>query len=186
MSKSILTVVMLLQVIPGHVLAQTSSGEAHVELSGSFGWGGLSRFGDSTPFGSGLSVGGRLGVRPLDRLGLGFEVHGMTGMKENVKSAMVFSGIATFDLSTSDRARPYVLGGIGMMRTNNRATTYVVRQSVTNFTDVGSGLVMGLGARVFLTPQVSLRPELTYINALWNSTENLSETRASMAVGYQW
>ena len=187
MSRTVGALLLLLQIVPGSVLAQGApTSDYKVEAFGSLGWGALSRFDDSTPFGSGTSIGGGIGFRPLNSLGFDLDVHGMRGLKESVKSAIVVSASATHDLSTSYRARPYVLGGIGMLRTNNRASTYFVRQFVTGFTDVGWGLGVGLGARVFVTPTVSLRPEARYINALWNSTENLSETRASIAVGYHW
>jgi opacity protein-like surface antigen len=114
------------------------------------------------------------------------DVHGMHGLKQSVKSAIAFSTNVAYDLSTSHRARPYVLGGVGMLRTRSRTSTYLARQSVADLTDAGWGINLGVGVRAFITPTLSLRPEVTYINALWNSTENLSETRASVAVGYHW
>ena len=186
MSRTVVALLFLLQLAPGSVLAQaTPQNDFKVEVFGSLGWGALSRFDDSTPFGGGTSIGGGIGFRPLSRLGLQFDVHGMTGLKESVKAAIVVSSSATYDLSTSARARPYVLGGIGMLRTGNRASTYLDRQLAADFTDVGWGVGAGIGVRVFVTRSVVLRPEVRYMNALWRSTENLSETRASMAVGYQ-
>ena len=187
MSRTVVALWFLLQFVSDSALAQGASTNNHkVEVFGSVGWGALSRFDDSTPFGSGTSIGGGIGFRPLNRLGLELDVHGMSGLKESVKSTIAVSASATYDLSTSYRARPYVLGGIGILRTNHRTSDYLVRQFMTDFTDVGCGLGVGLGVRVFVTPAVSLRPEVRYVNALWNSTENLSETRASMAVGYHW
>jgi hypothetical protein len=82
--------------------------------------------------------------------------------------------------------QPYVLGGMGILRTNYTTSTYVNSGSATESAVVGWGLNVGTGLRVFLTPAVSLRPEVTYINALWSSRENLSETRVSIAAGYHW
>lgn len=188
MCRTVVALVVLMQGIPVGVLAQGApTNEYKVEAFGSLGLGALSRFDDSTPFGSGISFGGGIGFRLLNPLEVKLDVHGMSGLKESVRSAMVVSASAAYHFSTRYPAvQPYVLGGVGMLRTNNKVSTYLNRRFVADFTDVGLGVNVGAGLRVFVTPTVSLRPEVTYINALWNSRENLSETRVSMAVGYHW
>lgn len=110
----------------------------------------------------------------------------MGGMDDGGTSAIVASGIVTFDLLTGGRVRPYVLGGLGVMRTRTRDATGPLHRSMANATDVGWGPVAGVGARVCVTPHVSLRLEATHINALWQPRGNLGATRLSLAVGYQW
>ena len=169
----------------GKSLAQTA--DPKMEIFGSVGWAELFRFDDSTPFGNSVAVGGGIGFRLLNRLGLEVEFHGMGGLEESVRTSMVASVNGSYYFSTRNATvQPYLLGGLGMLRTKNRVSTYLSRGSETEFVDTGWGLNLGAGVRIPLSPKVSLRPEVRYINGVSKSRVNLGEVRASMAAGYHW
>jgi opacity protein-like surface antigen len=188
MRISILALVVSLLVVPAGVFAQGVPDNSYkVEAFGSVGWAGLFRLDDSTSFGSSASPGAGIGVRLFKGLGLEVDVHGLRTRGESVRSGMAVSTNAAYHFSTRHQAvQPYLLGGVGMLRTHYSASTSVNPQAMTELTDTGWGVSVGGGVRVFLTPRVSLRPEVRYVGTLWRSKENLSETRAAALVAYHW
>jgi hypothetical protein len=124
--------------------------------------------------GSSLNYGGGFGVRPfsvnrariLRMLGGEFEANGTRSSVNNVTSTQgYFTGNVLFHASIGD-VEPYLLIGGGFSRAgeSHRAGN------------------AGVGAKVFLSPRVSLRPEFRAF-----FTEYLGNFgRTSIAVGYHW
>ena len=119
-----------------------------------------------------INFGGGVGVRPfsVDRSPflrmLGFEIEANGARFPSGSTTPVYlTGNVLVHLPLG-RAEPYLVLGGGL-----------ARQEETH----GAGDV-GVGAKIFVTPQVSLRPELRVFLAEYVS----SFPRISVAVGYHW
>src|SRR5262245_22994425 len=120
-----------------------------------------------------INFGGGVGLRPfsadrspfLRMLGLEFESNATRSTRYGTTTQSYFTGNLLFHASVG-RAEPYLLlgGGASHERGTHRAGD------------------VGVGAKIFLTPQVSLRPELRGF-----VTEYLGNfARYSVAVSYHW
>jgi hypothetical protein len=154
--------------------------------------GGAKVYDDEGSLGSGLYAGGGVGYRFHRR----FEVEGEISRFSHERSigggAFKFAGTGTFGAGNllfffkSGRAQPYLLGGVGLLHYNNRSTLSALPEaSSTGF--AGSA---GFGVLAFLTPRVSLRPEVRVSmggGTLFSGVEPpLAVLRYSVTIGYHW
>jgi hypothetical protein len=89
------------------------------------------------------------------------------------------------------RVRPYVLGGIGIMRASAVSSITTVRDDLVTQTerersDTGVGPDIGAGLLVRLSRHASISPEVRWLEASWLSRLNLAVTRASVRAAYSW
>ena len=180
MRSTVLIVIGWLQLVPMPALAQESPSH-RLEVFATIGGASVSRYQSETSFGSGPALGMGVAIRWLSRLWLDAEASEIRGLKESVDSAAAVSAVVAYDLVGSKRARLYLFGGPAMLLTRHTADALNAAHN-----EVGWGLDVGMGVRLALSPRVSIRPELRYLDAPWLSRTNLGLTRASVAMGYHW
>ena len=124
---------------------------------------------------TGLNLGAGIAFRPAKSgegyssgFGFEFELNTMRKERGNVTSRITFlTGSALYHFLSHSKVQPYVLLGIGSI--------YGGRGSN------GLALTAGLGGKVFLTPHISIRPEIR----LFGSWDN-SFIRYSGGICYHW
>jgi opacity protein-like surface antigen len=204
--------VALIALIPRVSLAQTPpAGSWRPEVSAGIGLGHVARYEDRT-FGDRPNLMG--GFALLHRRGFGIEaeISRTLGLSpepapcgilfdglpatclgtahEGVRSATVVSLNGRYEFKAG-RFRPYVTAGLGVLRSTSVWSTAVVqgRQvllSEEELRDTGFGPDLGAGLRVALTPNVSISPEIRWLDASLRSRVNLSVTRVSVRAAYAW
>jgi len=89
------------------------------------------------------------------------------------------------------RVRPYVVGSIGVLRSESVTSLTMVSSTVATMSELrrkDSGLAIGVGAGVdvSIAPRLSLRPEFRTYSSTLMSRANLSLHRGSLALRYRW
>ncbi len=175
------------------------------EVFGSAAYGRLVRVED-LPQGDGANLGGGAGLRLASTIGIELEFNRMINLKLRpapcptlecvgsaligVRSAIIFSANGLYHFSVS-RVQPYVVGGIGVLRTERADSLSVgsgTRATISQIErrDNGLSISFGAGLKVFVTHKISLRPEFRLYTSSIRSRENLNLLRASIGFGYHW
>ncbi len=148
--------------------------------------GGAAIHDDETYLGSGLNLGGGVGFRLSRRFGLNVEGYYNNSSRSFPDSGRLESNATTLaaDLHIYfpiRKVEPYVLVGTGLTRFHQTGNFI---DANFNSTDSGYTLQWGGGARIFVTPQLSVRPEFK-----WVSSSNISfvnQLRGTVSIGYHW
>ena len=174
------------------------------EIFGGIGWGGLWLGHDS--LGSGMELGGGIGVRPFQGKlrGLGFEVqlkqlqhdieHSATHSTEGKVLTLIGNALYHFSDSTF---QPYVVGGIGVLKADYTRKGYSEWYDLpeweyheeywTRRTKASKMAInLGVGFKAALKPNLSIRSELTLIDTTPGAGYNWASLRVSLFVGYHW
>ena len=197
-NKTLLCVFLFSIVVPG---AAQNDFDYRGEVYGSLGWG---RFGDSEgSLGNGANFGGGAGLRLSPRLGFEFDVSrarharetGLFGGLRFEGTGTYFTGNVVYHFAES-RVQPYLLAGAGAMRYDGsiRIRDFPDPLDPTVFTETtiqldGNGFAWnaGAGLKIFLTQNLSLRPEARFfVGRPSGLTESLSVARVSVALSYHW
>jgi opacity protein-like surface antigen len=174
------------------------------EVFGGVGWGGFWH-GDS-PLGSGLEVGGGIGLRPFrgNLRGLGFEVQ-VKQLRHDVQHSSTHStsgkastvlGNALYHFGNS-RFQPYVVGGIGVLKADYTRRGYSEWYNLPEWeyheeywtervNESKVAINVGVGLKAAISPNLSIRPELSLIDTTPGSGYNWASLRLSLSVGYHW
>ena len=89
------------------------------------------------------------------------------------------------------RVQPFLVAGIGMLRTASLHTTMHTSTSPavmveSESRDRGFGPDLGAGLRLMLAPHVVISPEIRWLDASLLSRENLAITRLGIRTTYSW
>ena len=162
-----------------------------------FGALGMGRLGaDESSRGRGPFFGGGVGFRPVSRLGFEVEAGVLSNSRELPHSsfdgtAMLVSGNVLYHFSES-RKQLYVIGGLGMLRTDQRRVIKNPelpdkRTFRSQSFAVWNG---GVGSKVFLAPKLMVRPEFRYFGGAdelgVRSLGVLGMWRVTVALGCYW
>ncbi len=109
---------------------------------------------------------------------------------DGVRSATIASVSAQYEL-TERGLRPYLVAGVGVLHTNSvwsRANVVGTQVVLTEeaLSDTGVGPDLGAGLRLAPARNVTIRPEIRWLDASLLSRLNLAVTRLSVRVGYSW
>jgi opacity protein-like surface antigen len=148
--------------------------------------GGAGIHDDETFLGAGMNLGAGIGFRLSRRFGLSLEGYYAQSSRQFPDSGHLESNATTVaaDLHIYfpiRKVEPYLLVGTGLTRFN-RTGNFI--DTSFRSTDTGYTLQFGGGARIFVTPQLSVRPEFK-----WVSSDNISfvnQLRGTISVGYHW
>jgi opacity protein-like surface antigen len=204
MKTSATAVTILALLMPGASWAQ-SPPSLTPELSASVGLGHVFRFEDQT-FGDRLNLGGSVAV--VHRAGWAFELEanktrelspipapcGVVGVTcvgighDGPRSVMSLSANLQYRFRNR-RLQPYLLAGVGVMRSRSlHSTTRVMGSqaivSEEESRDTGFGPDLGAGLRLPMTRSLSINPEIRWLEAGALSRENLAVTRLTLRVAY--
>lgn len=127
------------------------------------------------------------GLEPIRvRCGLNVEC---VGIAHEGPTAMATTTIGVRFGVGGGRVRPYIVGGLGLMRsdalhslTRVRGPIAIVSEHATS--DRGFGPDLGGGVRIPVGPSWSVNAELRWLDAPWLSRENLAATRVMTRVTY--
>lgn len=194
---------LLALLIPAAASAQTRTWVP--EISVSTGLGHVFRWEDQT-FGDRWNAGGN--VRIIRDSKWALEVHGdrtfdleprrtpcgLVGVTcvgvahDGPRSISVVSISAQYRF-TGRRVQPYLIAGLGMMRSRSLHSLTQVQGPIALVTesessDRGFGPDVGAGLRVPVGRSWSLNPEVRWLDAPWLSRENLAVTRLVLEVAY--
>lgn len=141
-----------------------------------------------------VEANGTLGLTPA-RAACGIIVNGepaacQGSAREGVLDAAIVSFTIQYQFAEG-RVRPYLLGGLGIMRASVVSSTTTVRDGVALQTervtsDTGVGPDLGAGLSVRVSRHVSISPEVRWLEASWLSRPNLAVTRSSVRAAYSW
>jgi hypothetical protein len=174
------------------------------EIFGCVGWAGFWH-GDHS-LGSGMELGGGVGIRPFQGKlrGLGFEAqtkqlhhdiqHSTTHSTDG--KVMTLIGNTLYHFGDS-KLQPYVVGGIGVLKADYTRRGYSewydlpeweYHEEYWTHRVVSSKMAinLGVGFKAAITPSLSVRPELTLIDTTAGAGHNWASLRMSLAVGYHW
>jgi opacity protein-like surface antigen len=92
-------------------------------------------------------------------------------------------------LFTGRRVQPYLLGGLGVLRTRMVSSITTVRDGAATQTEqedsaTGLGPDIGAGLRIPLGTRLTIAPEIRWLEAASLSRHNLAVTRASVRVSF--
>jgi len=173
------------------------------EVSAGGGLGHVFRWEDQT-FGNRVTAGAAIGIAHAS--GWVIEIHGdkTFGLEPPVAPCGLVNvecvgiahdgptSIATMTFGTrfhlgSGRVQPYVLAGLGVMWSESLHSLTQVRGPIAIVsehasTDHGFGPDLGGGIRAVLTPRWSVSGEVRWLDASWQSRENLAVTRVMIGV----
>ncbi len=110
--------------------------------------------------------------------------------REGVDAATAASFTAGYYFGNA-RIQPYLLGGVGFLRTRQYSATYVVRTDHVELqensaSDTGAGITLGIGLRIAVARRLSVRPEFRFYDGTALSRVNMSKIRFSAGLGYSW
>ena len=174
----------------GAMLALSSSASAQrsetagtrVEALVTVGWGRVWRHrSGSTRFGSGPNIGGSVVVRAKSGMAFSIDVHRTFGVGS---APTVFSANLRYYFRSTDRAQPYVIAGLGMVRIDRRGLPATAGRA--DSIDVGFGPNLGAGLALVDNHFVATLPEVQWADGTWRSPLNLSVTRIAVGAGYLW
>jgi hypothetical protein len=166
------------------------------EVFGGFGWAGMensSGFLSPTVQASGPHFVGGIGYRLYSWLGAegsGNLIHYSETISDGSSiegTVFSLSGNAVFHF-LREMAQPYLLLGLGLLHFNGtrvRDNPLSGQVTISDNSEFDGSLNLGLGAKIFLKPRISLRPELrVFTNGkIFSGTNVLG---GSIAVGYHW
>jgi opacity protein-like surface antigen len=210
MTKTVTLTLAALLLVPQLAAAQPIAAWAP-EVSVAAGNGHVFRYRDET-YGDELNISGAFIMR--HRRGLGFEIEtnrtiglaarqapcgvfvngapvACTGSaREGVLSASSVSFNVHY-MFGGRRVQPYLLGGLGVLRTRAVSSLTTVRDGAATQTEdettaTGLGPDVGAGLRVPIGRHVSITPEIRWLEAASLSRHNLAVTRASVRAAYSW
>jgi hypothetical protein len=169
------------------------------EVFGSAGWGRF--FHGDNNLGSGLDLGGGIGIRPFSGSlrGLGFEVllNGLNfsnawGDGYSYDGTMrAVTGNVVYHLSRS-RTQPYLVGGLGILRADYTYINGYVG-NVLDYPDYrwdyrGNKMTinLGVGVKARVTQHLSIRPEFRMFDTTIGKGYNWLSVRLSIGLGYHF
>lgn len=155
-----------------------------------FAGGGVSRMGgDEGSLGSGPSVVAGFGYRITSRLSLEVDLtkaqheRNIAGGPLEGTSTGVFGDLVYH--SGEGRTQVFVVGSLGVLH-SDITQTYPIAAGTQTFTRDESSFAWGGGAgvKVFLKPQISLRPQFRLVFS--EETGVMGQATGSVAVGFHW
>ena len=186
--RAIIFAVLIL--LPSAIFAQEydSKGEAFIN----FGRGVT--YDDEGSLGSGFNVGGGIGYHLTRKLKIEAEVNRIpferefsSGVRTEGTSVFVNAN-AVYHFSDS-RARPYVIGGVGLLHYKNRSD-FSAETPPDRSTSNGFAYNFGGGIKGYLTKKLSIRPEVRLysgnLNRLVRTEPPLRILQVSVGFGYNW
>jgi hypothetical protein len=187
--------------------AQTEDPDYRVEIAGRLALGDVRVFG-SNEQDNGLNLGGAIEFRIHRRLGIEFEGSKVMDLEaspvpcglptpctgqavEGVHAARHFSGNVLYYFLRSDSAEPYVLAGLGTLRSkSSNAVTFVgeAPPRIVQLPDESdNGLSLGFGGGVrFPIGRLSLRPDVRLYDSSLRSRANLALIQVGLLIGFRW
>lgn len=116
-------------------------------------------------------------------------IRGCGEAQEGIEDLTTATAVVQYFLPSGGRVQPYVSGGLvvyqaSIWRADLRPPFVFQPEPVVADAlrrDRGVGLVVGGGARIPLTPHLSVRPDATYYRA-----DNWQQLRGSVGVGWNW
>jgi hypothetical protein len=185
--RSLLIVLSLAVVVPP---ASSQSASYPFYVFGQIG--GAKVYDDEGSLGSGLYGGGGFGYRLHRRFSVEAEISRFEHEREIGGGAFRFAGAGTFAAGNlllhlkTGSVQPYVLAGAGLLHYRNSSTlSGLPANSSTRFAGTA-----GFGVLGFLTPRVSVRPEVRVSiggATSWAGVEPpVSVLRYSIGIGYHW
>lgn len=191
--------------------APISAGAWSQEIAGGIALGHVYRFEDTT-FGNRPNVMVSAGMRHRNGLGVDVEFDRTLGLTpsaapcgilidgvpavcvgdahDGVEAVTVASFGARYEFR-GKRFRPYVLAGLGVLRSTSVWSTATVTGNRVILTeqrvnDTGIGPDLGVGISFDLSPHLSIRPEFRWLDASVRSRLNLGVARAGTLIAYRW
>ena len=172
-------------------LAQAQKHQYRSEVFGSIGYSSVSD--DEGSLGGGVSGGGGVGLRLTPRFGIEFDFDTLRNRRTTSGGSLEFAGHGFLASGSGllyfhrGRVQPYLALGAGVLHytsENRFSGTTAVKRSGT-----GPAANVGLGALLFVTPHVSLRPDLRMIAGSAGGTQVIEGPvmfRMSFGLGYHW
>lgn len=191
--------------------AATTSGPWRREIAGGIALGHVYRFEDTT-FGNRPNVMVSAGLRHRKGFGVEAEFDRTFGLRprpapcgilidgvpaicvgngrDGVESVSIASIGARYEFQGT-RFKPYLLAGLGLLRSTSVWSTATVdgnRVVVTEqrLVDTGFGPDLGAGLSLDVSPRITIRPEVRWLDASVRSRLNLGTTRLGALVAYRW
>ncbi len=186
--------------------APAAAQDLHPVVFGAAGFADVYR-GEDRSFGTELNLAGGGGIE-WKRLGIDGEVHRTIGLtprnvpcavvnvtctgsaRQGVLEATMISANVSY-LFGGPRVRPYVIGSVGVLRTESVNSLTVVAGATAILSefaqrDTGMAIGVGGGADIAIAPRLSLRPEFRTYSSVILSRANLGMHRGSIALRYRW
>jgi len=149
---------------------------------------------DEGSLGSGFNGGGGIGYRMRPKFAVEFDFSAFRHERETSFGLLLFSGSGIFATgnalyyfgSGSGRVQPYVIGGAGILHKRN--TSSFEGQPPLDISGTGFALNIGTGAKIFLAPRFSLRPEFRIFSGKAGPAVEapFSIIRAAVGAAYHW
>jgi hypothetical protein len=175
------------------------------EVSASVGLGHVFRFDDET-FGDPLNAGVAVAIAHRSGLAIELDAERVFGLDPKpapcglVNNTCIGSGrygprqatvasLAVHYRFKGTRVQPFLVAGVGMLRTVSLHTTTHASTSPAMMVESesrGFGPDLGVGLRLMLSPHVVISPEIRWLDASWLSRENLAITRLGIRTTYSW
>jgi hypothetical protein len=144
--------------------------------------------------GKGVDLGGGFGVRATRRIGLEVAINRIHHKREFSFSGVLFEGTGTFMTGnviyyfSDSRAQPYVTGGAGFIRHEDRSRIGP-GPAPPAIAANGFACNVGVGVKAFITRHVSLRPEFRVFGGYPRNggvEPPFGVFRGSISLGYHW
>jgi hypothetical protein len=172
-------------------LVQAQEYQNRSEVFGSIGYSSVSD--DEGSLGGGISGGGGAGLRLTPRFGIEFDVNTLRNRRTTSGNSLEFVGHGFLASGSGllylrrGRVQPYLAFGVGVLHyTSDNRFSDAPRVSRSG---TGVAANAGLGTLFFVTPHVSLRPDLRMIAGSAGSTQVIEGPvmlRTSFGLGYHW
>jgi hypothetical protein len=172
-------------------LTQAQESQYRSEVFGSIGYAIVAD--DEGSLGGGISGGGGAGLRLTPRFGVEFDFDTLRNRRTTSGGSLEFAGHGYVASGSGvlyfrrGRVQPYLTLGVGVLHytsENRFFATPAVKHSGT-----GAAAIAGLGALFFVSPHVSMRPDLRLIAGSAGGIQVIEGPvmlRISFGLGYHW
>ena len=171
--------------------AQGQEHQYRSEVFGSIGYSSVSD--DEGSLGGGISGGFGAGLRLTPRFGIEFDFNTLRNRRTTSGNSLEFAGHGFLASGSgllylrSGRVQPYLALGAGVLHYINE--NRLSASPVAKRPGTGAALNAGLGTLFFVSPHVSLRPDLRLIAGSAGGTQVIEGPvmfRLSFGLGYHW
>ena len=140
---------------------------------------------DESSLGSGFDIGGGIGFRATDRIGISFEIDHVDASRDFSSGVRFEADVTNFGGNVQyffpgDHLEPYVFAGAGI--THFKASS-IFPDEFFDSSENAFTFNFGGGLHVSMNDRLSLRPEIRWS---WNKISFVNQIRGSVAVGYTW